>query len=95
MMCFAKTVFWLDVNCLGRNGHSCGDRFGLGKPGYCRASMGHCFSVIALDFVVDFLPMDRHVGGRFDADFDDLSIDAHDLDSDLAIDDDAFVNFAR
>ena len=60
-----------------------------GLPGIHRSLLG------PLNDIMDLLAMNRQFGRRLDPQFDGVLVDAQDFDGDAAIDDDAFVKFAR
>jgi hypothetical protein len=51
--------------------------------------------IVFLDFLVNFLAMNRHVQGGDDAEFDYFAIHPDHFDNDPSVYDDALVKFAR
>jgi hypothetical protein len=64
------------------------------KPGYRGGALSKSLAVAAANLVVNFLAMDRDVGGGGDAQLNHIAIEAHDFDGDAAVDHDAFVEFS-
>ncbi len=60
-----------------------------------RAVGGQRFLVVALDFIIDFLPVDGHFLGRLNADFDHVPLQPDDFHHDSAVNNNAFARFAR
>jgi hypothetical protein len=56
--------------------------------------MSQGFPVILLDLIIDLLAMHRDIDGRFNADFNEVAIEAHDFDCDAAINYDTFAGLA-
>jgi hypothetical protein len=78
----------------GRFGWRWGQRFGQ-ETGKWRAVVGQRFHIIALDFIINLLAMDRHLLGRLNADFDHVALQPDNFHDDAAVNYDAFARFAR
>jgi hypothetical protein len=67
---------------------------GRGQTGRFRVGINHGLLVAVLNFDIDLLAMHRHVGGSFDAQFNEVAFQSHNSHDYPAINDNAFTRFA-